>query len=353
MLTTCQIDLLSKGLTFCPTPGQQELSHTRSDLDRFHRSLRLHHFFNPPEEEGTWTLSKSQNTNTQRVFTPSDLSTRDSEGFDNHKFHNKSTWNPKGPSALEAFASCNETQIYSDTKYRRPKDNLTLSERKALKELKSLSHIVIKPADKGSAVVLLNREDYLTEGLRQLSDPKFYREIPVDLSNDHMEAISREVNRMHESKEISQKVKDYLLDFPMRTSRFYMLPKIHKGKNPPPGRPIISGNGCPTERISQLVDHFLKDISPRGKSYLKDTTHFLRTITDLGQLPKGCLLVTLDVTSLYTNIPNREGVEAAKTALYKYRPRAKQPRNSSLIELLKFVLTCNNFTFHGKDYLQG
>ena len=230
----------------------------------------------------------SQNQNTQRVVTPSDLTNRDPEGFNNNKFHNKSTWNTKGPSALEAFARCNETQIYSDIK-----DNLTHAETTALKELKSLNHIVIKPADKGSAVVLLNREDYLTEGLMQLGDPKFYREIPADLSNDHMEAISREVNRMHESKEISKKVKEYLLDFPMRTSRFYMLPKIHKGKNPPPGRPIISGNGCPTELISQVVDQFLKDISPRGRSYLKDTTHFLQTIQGLGLLPQGCLLVTL------------------------------------------------------------
>ena len=85
------------------------------------------------------------------------------------------------------FFSC---QIYSDTKYRCPKDNPTHAERKALKELKSLNHIVIKPADKGSVVVLLNWEDYLTEGLRQLRDPKFYRKIPDDLSNDHMEAIA-------------------------------------------------------------------------------------------------------------------------------------------------------------------
>ena len=130
-------------------------------------------------------------------------------------------------------------------------------------------------------------------------------------------------------KEISEKVKKYLLDFLCAPPDSICCQRSTKRKNQPPGRLIISGNGCPTERISQLVDQFLKDISTRGRSYLKDTTHFLETIEDLGQLPKGCFLVTLDVTSLYTNTPNREGVETAKTAPYYYKPRAKNPRNSS------------------------
>ena len=37
-----------------------------------------------------------------------------------------------------------------------------------------------------------------------------------------------------------------------------MLPKIHKNREHPPGRPIVSGNGCPTERISKFVDFFLQ-----------------------------------------------------------------------------------------------
>ena len=52
-----------------------------------------------------------------------------------------------------------------------PHDNLTPQERKALHD------IVIKPADKGGSSVILDRENYKQEGLRQLLNTKYYKEI--------------------------------------------------------------------------------------------------------------------------------------------------------------------------------
>ena len=60
-----------------------------------------------------------------------------------------------------------------------PKDkfnNLINSERKALYDLKNDKSIVIKSADKGSAVVVLDREDYIIEAGKQLGDEEFYEE---------------------------------------------------------------------------------------------------------------------------------------------------------------------------------
>ena len=45
------------------------------------------------------------------------------------------------------------------------------------------------------------------------------------------------------------------------------------------------------------------------KSYLQDTNDFLHHINQIGTVDEGTLLVTMDVTSLYTNIPNDEGLE--------------------------------------------
>ena len=89
--------------------------------------------------------------------------------------------------------------------------------------------------------------------------------------------------------------------------RLTSLAKIHKGTLPPPGRPIVSANGCPTEKISALVDIYLRPYLQQVRSYLKDTTDFLNKLKALGDIPRDAILGTMDVTSLYTNIPNCKG----------------------------------------------
>ena len=49
----------------------------------------------------------------------------------------------------------------------------------------------------------------------------------------------------------------------------------------------------------------------RTKSYAMDTQHFISRLKQLGEIPEGVLLVTLNVSSLYTNIMNHEGILAA------------------------------------------
>jgi hypothetical protein len=45
---------------------------------------------------------------------------------------------------------------------------------------------------------------------------------------------------------------EYLTPEDPKPGRFYLLPKIHKENNP--GRPIVSANGHPTEKISEFID---------------------------------------------------------------------------------------------------
>ena len=140
----------------------------------------------------------------------------------------------------------------------------------------------------------------------------------------------------------------YLTPTEPRTARFYHLPKIHKAGNP--GRPIVSSCGAPTERISEYVDHHLHPLVVQIPSYLRDTTDFLRKLSTLETLPPGSILVTLDVSSLYTNIPHNEGVAACREAL-ETRPSLAPPTNY-LVDLIQQILTLNNFTFNGEHYLQ-
>ena len=95
----------------------------------------------------------------------------------------------------------------------------------------------------------------------------------------------------------------------------HMNPKMHKPNTP--GRPIISGCDSPTEKLSIYIDHFQKPLVPLILSYIKDTTHFLNTIFAIPTPPpQNTILATLDVISLYTNIPHTEGIASATEAQY-------------------------------------
>ena len=86
-------------------------------------------------------------------------------------FHVKSAWDPPvQPSvALETFLEDVKFDLAS-FKLNRPKDNLSLGERNALIELSHDKNIVLKKADKGTTIVIMNKEDKLNQGQVQLDD---------------------------------------------------------------------------------------------------------------------------------------------------------------------------------------
>ena len=92
-----------------------------------------------------------------------------------------------------------------------------------------------------------------------------------------------------------------------KAGKYYQLFKIHKEHefpNLPPGRPIVSGCGSLTEKISQFVDSHAKHLVPEIPSYIQDTPDLLRHLESFKdiKLPKGTFPVSIDVVGLYNNI---------------------------------------------------
>ena len=64
------------------------------------------------------------------------------------------------------------------------------------------------------------------------------------------------------------------------------------------------------------------------------------------------LLVTLHISSLYTDIPNHEGMQACAKALSESIRQSSPPSLVFLMQLLRMVLQMNNFEFNGQHCLQ-
>jgi hypothetical protein len=138
--------------------------------------------------------------------------------------------------------------------------------------------------------------------------------------------------------------------------RFYQIFKVHK-EHPegsiPPGRPIVSGNGSITENISRFIDSHAKKVVHRIPAFIEDTPHFLRTLEQQNNSGNICdtdILVTMDVSSLYTNIRHQDGMTAMQRIL-EHRSDKTVPTDF-LINLLQLVLTCNVFEFGKSLFLQ-
>ena len=140
-------------------------------------------------------------------------------------------------------------------KYREPrKENLTKEEYKAIRSLKHNKEIIIKPADKSNAILIINKTPYICERQKELNNTQFYDQTDTDLTGDVIHRVNFHAYDMSHKVQISQSTCSYLTTDIDSTQQFYLLPKIHKNG---PERPIVSDNGGPTERISQFVDHFI------------------------------------------------------------------------------------------------
>lgn len=62
--------------------------------------------------------------------------------------------------------------------------------------------------------------------------------------------------------------------------------------------------------LSIFVDHYIKPYVQTLPAYIKDSTDFREKCSIIDNLSDETLLLTLDITSLYTNIPHEGGLEA-------------------------------------------
>lgn len=322
-LSMTQYRILGLGLTFVPT--RMTIRETLSEsITRFERSNRIKYFFkNRPQREP-------------------------------HPFRSASTWDPPTASPeIEAYLKRVRDTIDNHTPIpTRP--NLTHAERKALKELAYDNSIIIKSADKGSGIVVEDRDSYIEAGINHLSDQTIYEEIDTDPTVQLGHAINKFVNSIHKKGIIDSITKDYLLfptGDPPRTQQLYFLKKIHK--NPISERPIVSGCAGPTEKISQLVDMHLQPFVPDIKSYVKDSGHMINLIEST-QIPDNCTIATIDVKSLYLNIPHKEGIKAVLDRLYHNNTDSDKVAipPGTMTDLLNVVLTKNYFQFDDRMYHQ-
>ena len=335
--------VLNRGLNFSVTPDKLNFTQVLVDLAKFERVMEWKEFWHDQPSDAPYVppLFKKQKTN-----------------------------KPKNPSqSLKTFIQAVKSEIKDPKNRNITRPNLPSDELAGLKELIQLQRerkLCIKPCDKGAGVILLNYQDYMDSCYKHLASvqkqedgtyKKYYQ--PVDdmkLLDDVKENVNNLLDDALKDKVITEDEKEAMMPGDAGAGKFYCLYKVHKehtAPNVPPERPIISCSGSYTQNIGKFVDHHIKPLANTHSTYLQDTPHYLRELDELNKsenIKDTDVLVTIDVCSLYTNIPQSEGIESVREALDE-RKEKKVPTNF-IISLLQIILMFNIFEFNSDFFIQ-
>ena len=193
VLSQNSASLLSKGLKFIPSPKDIPIKTIQQISHRLIRSIKLKDHF------------KDHN----QVYDPK-----------TKLFENKSTWEPKlnqiSDESIDTIHQIEELtkSVINEAQKNNNKElirlnhstNLTKEEIHALAKLKTNTDIAIKKkADKNNAIVLMNKEDYLKEADRQLSNTKYYEKLDSLIYPSVIPKINAILSKMKDEKYITQK----------------------------------------------------------------------------------------------------------------------------------------------------
>ncbi|XP_053394169.1 uncharacterized protein LOC128555550 [Mercenaria mercenaria] len=229
------------------------------------------------------------------------------------------------------------------------KMNVTAEEQKAFQSLLHNNDIVIRPADKGSGIVVLDKTSYLNSLQKEMEESDSYAESENDLTQTSMKEVKKLVNSMSRNGSIPKDMKQYLLPKYPKAGSLKGNPKLHKKSVPM--RSIVNGMNTPTERLAELAEHELNEFVTSSPSYIRDTTDFINKLKDIQTpLPEGTLLFCFDVCKLYPSVPKKEGIDACRIGLNK-RSNMLVP-TEDVVKMIEVVLNNNNFNLGGKHYIQ-
>ena len=124
-----------------------------------------------------------------------------------------------------------------------PKHNLNKEERIALNQLREDKDRIILTADKGVAMVVLDREDYNNKARDLLNTPA-YKEILKDPTNKIKAQLITKLRRINKDRKLDEGTYKTMYPTGCVPPKFCGLPQIHKTGTPL--RPIVSSRGSVT-----------------------------------------------------------------------------------------------------------
>ena len=220
-----------------------------------------------------------------------------------------------------------------------------------LRQLKNRKEVMILKPDKGSGVVIMHRKVYSEQCLKIIDDKSTFKPLIRDPT------LYREVKLQKLLRSLKSKGcltdETYRIIYPKgsQPARFYGLPKIHKMNDksqPPKLRPIVSSIGAYNYQLAKYLSSLLTPHIP-DKFTTRDSFTFVKELQAINLNNK--FLISLDIQSLFSNIPLKETINLAVDTILKHN--ANFPiKKIDLAKLFSIATSETHFLFQGNIYDQ-
>ncbi|XP_037041511.1 uncharacterized protein LOC119078142 [Bradysia coprophila] len=220
------------------------------------------------------------------------------------------------------------------------------------KYLREHQDIAVINADKGNKTIILNRNEYDASMENLVNDNKTY----VKTTRNPTSRIETRVNDLISEWRLNNKISDeqekYLKSHNSVAPAVYGLGKLHKKKPNEniPLRPVVATIQSPTYKLSKLIAETLGKVTNDSPFHVKDSWQFAKDVKE-AKIPVGYKLISLDATSLYTNVPAALCTRAIKKRWQKIKPHSFLTQKQFL-EAVNIITTESYFRYKDHYYLQ-
>ncbi len=223
---------------------------------------------------------------------------------------------------------------------------------KTKKFLADNQQIIVIKADKGNKTIIMNRSEYEESMDKLLNDQSTYKKtsrdptLRIQKTGNDLIKLWRLQNRINDEQE------KHLQTHNSVAPACYGLGKLHKKVSGEiiPLRPVVATIQSPLYKLSQLIAKCLSKVVSESPYYLKDSWQFAKCVKGL-KIPAGYKLISLDATSLFTNVP----LDLSLQAIEKRWPKIQQHTfltKNQFLEAVKTIVSESYFRYGDHYYLQ-
>ena len=187
-----------------------------------------------------------------------------------------------------------------------PEPNITKEMRDTLKSLKEDESIMVLPADKGRASVVMDTDAYRAE-MSTFIENGPHQLLKKDPTDRLTRKLSEKLLTLKRSGYLSEAICNKIRPR-HKLPRIYGLPKIHKADVPL--RPIVSCVNTFAYNLSADLANILFPLTRKSEYTVTNSAHFVSIVSNETILDND-IMVSFEVASLFTNVPIDAAVQTA------------------------------------------